>query len=276
MSIPLVSIIMPAYNAGKYIEQAIESVLNQTYPHWELLIINDGSIDETQLIIDGFSDSRIQSFVQENKGVSAARNVGLANMKGKYFTFLDADDLLPSDSLRKRAEFLQTHPEVIMLAGAVVFFEGHKENVVKVWKTTFKGNPLSSFIRLDEAVFCNPSLMIRFKENTQYKFLEGMTHVEDLLFFTCVARFENTKYESIEDVIYYYRTAESSAMSNLPGLDKGYTTFYEQVKQLGLGNSADLKYLQSRIFRIMFMSFLKSGDFMNALTVLIRFFLKSN
>ena len=97
-----VSIIMPVYNAGKYINRAIDSVINQSFQNWELLIINDGSTDDSEHKINEYSDKRIKYFQQINQGVSSARNQGLRHMNGGYFCFLDADDYLPSGSIESR------------------------------------------------------------------------------------------------------------------------------------------------------------------------------
>src|SRR5687767_1726855 len=99
---PLVSIIMPAFNAEKFIEAAIQSVLDQTYSNIELIIINDGSSDRTEEKIFKFNANCIRYFKQENKGVSAARNQGLENMRGDFFCFLDADDIYPLNSIASR------------------------------------------------------------------------------------------------------------------------------------------------------------------------------
>ena len=84
---------MPAYNAEAYIKDAIQSVLDQSYAHLELIITNDGSRDGTLSIIHSFSDERIVLIDQENQGVSAARNAALKRMSGELFCFLDADNI---------------------------------------------------------------------------------------------------------------------------------------------------------------------------------------
>ena len=92
----LVSIIMPAYNAEKYIEEAIESVLKQTYRNWELIIVNDCSIDATEQIVKKYQeqDERIKFHsLTENQGVANARNTALQNAVGRYIAFLDSDDM---------------------------------------------------------------------------------------------------------------------------------------------------------------------------------------
>ncbi|MBK8309957.1 MAG: glycosyltransferase family 2 protein [Chitinophagaceae bacterium] len=86
-TIPLISVIMPAYNVSFYIADSIQSVVDQTYSNWELLIINDGSTDNTAEVVQKFTDPRIRYFEKENGGVSSARNVGLDEMKGDFFAF---------------------------------------------------------------------------------------------------------------------------------------------------------------------------------------------
>ena len=110
MTHPVVSIMMPAYNAEKYIGQAIESVLAQTFQDWELLIVNDGSTDRTPEIISRYPDARIRTFHQANGGEASARNTALAHAQGEYLAFLDADDLYLPEHLQVTVAFLRAHP----------------------------------------------------------------------------------------------------------------------------------------------------------------------
>ena len=267
---PLVSIIMAAYNAERFISSAITSVLDQTYPDWELLITNDGSTDATASVLSSFTDKRISTFSQPNKGVSAARNAGLRHMKGKYFTFLDADDTLPKESLATRINYLEDHTQASILAGCVVFFNSHGPQ--RKWTPHFSGNPLTNFVRVDENVFCNPSLVFRVKSNIDYSFKEGMTHVEDLLFITSIVSQQEHDYHSVDSVVYNYRLSEGTAMANLSGLENGYWTFYESVKKFPNVLQEDVRYLKKRIIRIMARSYLASGRVLDAVFVLRKFF----
>lgn len=95
-----VSIIIPAYNVDQYIERAIKSCIDQTYKDIQIIIINDGSTDLTQNVINQFTDSRILKLEQENKGVSAARNYGLDQSLGELCIFLDGDDWLEKDAIQ--------------------------------------------------------------------------------------------------------------------------------------------------------------------------------
>jgi glycosyltransferase involved in cell wall biosynthesis len=107
----LISVMMPAYNAATYIEQAIRSVLPQTYPDWELLIVNDGSSDTTSSIARSIVDPRIRVFDKTNGGESSARNVALDHARGEFVAFLDADDAYEPEHLETAIRHLRAHPE---------------------------------------------------------------------------------------------------------------------------------------------------------------------
>lgn len=113
MSDPLVSIVTPVYNGEQYLAEAIESALAQTYRNFELLIINDGSTDNSKAIITSYlNNSKIHYFEQQNAGVAAARNLALRNANGKYIGFLDQDDLWLPDKLSTQIQYLETNPEI--------------------------------------------------------------------------------------------------------------------------------------------------------------------
>lgn len=95
----LISVIINAYNAEKYIKTCLESVLKQTYTNLEILIINDGSTDETLTICESYNDKRIRIISTDNMGLSVSRNIGLDNAKGEYFYFVDADDYIEDDTI---------------------------------------------------------------------------------------------------------------------------------------------------------------------------------
>ncbi|MBW6482147.1 MAG: glycosyltransferase [Vicingaceae bacterium] len=104
----LVSIIIPCYNAEKYIAETIQSVINQTYSNWEIVVVNDGSTDNSATILNQFSekDNRIQLINKSNSGVSDTRNKGLEVANGEFITFLDADDVWHITNLEKKVNFL--------------------------------------------------------------------------------------------------------------------------------------------------------------------------
>ncbi len=116
-----VSIIIAVYNGEKYLEAAIESVLAQTYPHLELLIINDGSTDNTRAIINKYAPF-IRSFHQDNQGQPATQNRGIREATGDYISFLDADDLYYPHKIASQVAHLQSTPHLDMVFGHVEQF----------------------------------------------------------------------------------------------------------------------------------------------------------
>jgi len=117
---PLVSVVMTAFNASKYIKEALDSLVCQTYPNLEFIIVNDGSTDSTQKIIKNYakSDPRFRVFqLKKNSGCSVASNFALSLSKGKYIARLDADDVSYPDRFQKQVDFLESHPQVVMLGG---------------------------------------------------------------------------------------------------------------------------------------------------------------
>jgi teichuronic acid biosynthesis glycosyltransferase TuaG len=133
MNLPFVSIIMPAYNAEKYIAEAIESVQSQTYQDWELLIVNDGSTDNTQEVIDKYvqTDDRIKSFFQQNGKQGKARNLAISHAKGEYLAFLDADDLwLPEKLEIQLQEITDSKADLVFSKSFIIDNEGIKKDEI--------------------------------------------------------------------------------------------------------------------------------------------------
>jgi len=127
---PLVSVIIPAYNSERYIGDALESVLKQTYSNWEVIVVDDGSKDGTADVVKKYAarESRIQYVFQENQRMAAARNKGIAMAKGKYIAFLDNDDLFRSEKLSTQVAYMGSHPECGVSYGRILhFFDGAPE-----------------------------------------------------------------------------------------------------------------------------------------------------
>lgn len=115
-STPLVSVCMPAYNAGEYIVDTVKSITDQSYTNWELIIVNDGSTDDTAAIINQLTDSRIKVFHQENKGQCAAANQAFQLSNGKLIKFMDADDLLSPNYIHNQVSMINGDNDVIAFA----------------------------------------------------------------------------------------------------------------------------------------------------------------
>lgn len=109
---PKVSVIIPAYNAMSYLPETLESVFGQTFTDLEILIVNDGSLDDIVEWASQIGDSRVKFISQANQGVSAARNTGIIKAQGEYIAFLDADDLWEPTKLEKQVHCLEANPTV--------------------------------------------------------------------------------------------------------------------------------------------------------------------
>jgi glycosyltransferase involved in cell wall biosynthesis len=120
---PLITVLMPAFNAEKYIVEAITSVLKQTFSDFELLIINDGSTDATQQLIESFTDERIRLINQTNQGISAALNIGLLNARADIIARFDADDICYPARLEKQYKFLAEQKDYILVGSDVDYVD---------------------------------------------------------------------------------------------------------------------------------------------------------
>lgn len=122
---PLVSVIIPCYNYGRYLRQALDSISNQSYSRWECIIVDDGSTDNTSVISREYSsiDPRFKYVFQENQGHFAARNKGLKTAAGPLIQFLDADDKLQREKLKSHASFLTANPEIDIVYGNIEWFD---------------------------------------------------------------------------------------------------------------------------------------------------------
>lgn len=119
----LISVIINVYNGEKYIKKCLDSIINQTYKNLEILIINDGSTDETFKICESYKDDRIRIINQENMGLSKARNVGIENAKGEYFYFIDVDDWIELDTIEYLYDLCKKNNTLISTCKAVKVFD---------------------------------------------------------------------------------------------------------------------------------------------------------
>lgn len=121
---PLISIIVPCYNTENYIEQCLDSLIHQSYKNLEIILVNDGSTDDTDAKIQPYlSDDRIRYIIQENKGLSGARNTGLDIMKGEYVCFVDSDDFLHKDYVKTLYENLIKTDADISICDFLLYYD---------------------------------------------------------------------------------------------------------------------------------------------------------
>lgn len=262
----MVSVILPFYNAEKYLSESIQSVISQTFEDWELILINDGSTDDSQEQIKQFDDKRIRYFYQENQGVASARNIGLEKMKGKFYCFLDADDQLTEKSIENRLKRFNERQNVDFIDGPVICMDEQMQQVLKIWQPKLAGSPFEDLLSLQGKSFFGPTWMIRSSYKT--KFREGLTHGEDLLYFMEISR-KGGKYGYVEDPIIRYRNSPESAMKNLHGLLKGYREVHTVLSHWQEVNHSELNYFRRRYQKFMLKAFLRKGDLKGILQTIL-------
>lgn len=120
---PIVSVVMPAFNAERYVSRAVNSVLDQTIAEWELVVVNDGSTDGTENTVRRIDDHRIRVISQDNRGAGGARNTGFAHARGRYVALLDADDWYDARHLERTTGFLEIHPECSLVGTNFYFID---------------------------------------------------------------------------------------------------------------------------------------------------------
>lgn len=133
---PTVSVIIPTYNRAQFVGRAIESILNQTYADLELIVVDDGSTDNTEQVVKSYKDSRVVYVWQENKERSAARNTGIQVSRGRYIAFLDSDDWFLPHKLAVQVPVLETQPDVgiVMSGWQMVDTQGNVKRQARPWQ----------------------------------------------------------------------------------------------------------------------------------------------
>lgn len=228
----LVSIIMPAYNSEKYIREAIESVLNQSYKNWELIVVNDASSDSTENIIKEYATQNnkivLISF-SENKGVSNARNIAISSAKGRYIAFLDSDDIWTSDKLTKQIVFMKENGYCFTYHNYIIFNTSLCKESGKLiitpdnidYNKLLKGNCTGSCLTtvIDRAVI---------KE----LHMPNQRHEDYICWLNILKKYKVQAY-GLNEVLGYYRVGKSSVSSNK--LRSAYWTWkvYQDSQKIG-------------------------------------------
>ncbi len=198
---------MPAYNAERYIRQAIQSVIDQTYTLWELILINDGSSDQTPAILAEFADNRINVFNQQNQGEAAARNNALRHMQGKYVAFLDSDDQFLPHFLETMIHYLLVNPQInaCYCDGWYIDTQDRQlEPLSSQRRGPFEGSLLEAVVRASD-VFGPPTCTLIQRDVISANNLQFDTRIvigPDWDFFTHLAQFTVWGYLDFKGVNY--------------------------------------------------------------------------
>jgi glycosyltransferase involved in cell wall biosynthesis len=205
---PLVSVIIPTYNYAGFIGEAIESVRAQTYTHWECLVVDDGSTDNTAEIIAAYigRDPRIQYLRQQNQYQAAARNRGLRQSKGQYVQFLDADDKIEPHKFERHVTYLEQHLDVDIVYSGVRFFDAldaqmfvtESDAPLKVPKVSGEGRDVLPNLVHANIMAVNSPLVRRSLVEAVGSFDEELSPAEDWDYWLRCA-FAGARFRFVED-----------------------------------------------------------------------------
>lgn len=233
--LPLVSVLMTVYNSEKYLREAIDSLLVQSYSNLEIILINDGSTDETVQIINSYNDPRIKFHDNgQNLGIVKSRNKALTLANGKYLATLDSDDISLPDRIREQVDFMESNPEYGMCG--TYYYTINKEGDImrEVRFPVNDGDSRTHFIAGN--CFCHSSVMLR----------NGV--IKDLYF--------SESYQLAEDFDLWYRIAAHSMIKNIPSFLTKYRlhdTNISAVKEAAMYDR--IRMIMERMFKGLHLSF---------------------
>ncbi|MHB0809375.1 MAG: glycosyltransferase [Facklamia hominis] len=267
MCSPLISVVMPVYNVEKYLEAALKSVENQTYKNIEVILINDGSSDNSLSIAQGFKERstlNIKIFSQNNRGVSSARNKGLSLATGKYIYFFDSDDLIDSNMIESVITTMEMYQLDAVRFNAEIFYD-QNEVIYRTSLDQYRSNELkenylynsSDFFRCQLIIPCSVCIYVfrtSILRNNNVQFYEGIIHEDEL--FTPVALANARRIMYLNNDYFKRRYRPNSIMTQEDSSRKhaiGYLTVIRQFICYSNTNSIDVevkKYYEKTINRL--------------------------
>lgn len=238
----LISVIMPVYNVEKYVAESIQSVLDQSYKNFELIIVDDGGQDQSLEICRSFNDNRITIISQENRGLAGARNTGIAASTGEYIALLDSDDLWHKDKLSLHKIHFDSNARIGVSYSGSRFIDENSQalkqaQTPKLHKITadhiFKRNPIGNgsapmFRRavLNQIAFRHPNDARRI-----CYFDESFRQSEDIELWTRIALTSPYKIEGIEGLLTRYRIISAGLSANIVAQYQSWNRMYDKINQ---------------------------------------------
>ena len=241
-SMPHVSVIMPVFNMERYVASAISSVLAQTYADFELLIVDDGATDGSVAICEQFTDPRITILHQRNRGLAAARNLGLRRSQGEYIGFLDADDLWAPSKLARHVAHFTSQPEVGVSYSRAAYMDGSGKPL-GMYQTPKLRNVRVRDIFVDNPIRNGSNAVIRrrvFDEigrhpqsgsgSDLWYFDESLQRSEDHECWIRIGCTTNWRFEGVPDVLVSYRTNFAGLSANTELQYESWQALLERVR----------------------------------------------
>lgn len=186
MSRPTVSVILPVFNGARFLQECVDSILNQTFSDFELICIDDGSTDETMQILASYDDDRIKIITQKNSGIVAALNNGLEIAQGHYIARMDADDICMPNRFSAQVDFLDTHSDVAVVGSFVTVINAQGKSVDK-WHIPVTPRWVRKRLWLFPPVY-HPTVMVRANVIKSVGGYPDVKHVEDYALWIRLSR----------------------------------------------------------------------------------------
>lgn len=253
---------MAVLNGAPWIAEAIASVFAQTFQDWELIVVDNGSDDQTLQIVRSYNDQRIRVFQEDRQGVSFARNCGLKHAEGPFICFLDSDDRLPSTSLESRLLEFERHSDLCVVDGQVDSYLDTFNDPFSSWIPKRSDGVLENMLSLSSDHFRGITFMVKKDKMGNVMFREDMRHGEDFTFLIDVMS-QGGGYGTVSDAVYDIRHRKGSAMSDLEGISMGYRQMYDHRLKHPMFQEVRGIYIR-RVRRILFRSYLKKLNFYDA------------
>ncbi|MEN8218212.1 MAG: glycosyltransferase family 2 protein [Pseudomonadota bacterium] len=267
---PTVSVVMPVYNVERYVAASIQSVLDQTFTDFELLIVDDGGTDESLTICQKFDDPRIKIIRQRNRGLAGARNTGIRHAKGQYIALLDSDDLWKPEKLAKHVEHLDNSPKVGISFSSSAFIDDNGEplgiyqlpkltsiNAIDVLCRNPVGNGSAPVIR--RAVFEELALLHYLQGEEESAFDESFRQSEDIECWVRMTILTQWQFEGLSEDLTLYRVNAGGLSSNLENQYASWGRMIEKARRYApyfleeweaRTRSYQLRYLARRAIRM--------------------------
>jgi glycosyltransferase involved in cell wall biosynthesis len=239
-----VSVVIPAYNAMAYLPETMESVLNQNFNDFEVIVVNDGSSDETEEWVSQIIDPRVKLISQENKGLAGARNTGIHHAQGEYITFLDADDLWEPSKIEKQVRILEENPEVALVYTWVSYIDEKGESTGRVFKNQAEGDVWKKLIE-HNIVECGSVAMVRRScLETVGLFDQNLgSYVEDWdMWLRMASRYP---FKVVKEPLVYYRQCSNSASRNWEAMARSFSLVIEKAFATA---PSELQHLKNRSY----------------------------
>lgn len=225
---PKVTVIIPAYNAMKYLPETVESLRNQTLTDFEVLIVNDGSSDGIVEWASQITDSRIRLISQVNQGTAAARNKGISESKGEYIAFLDADDIWEPTKLEKQAQCLDDNPLVGLVDCWTAFIDENSKPTGLVMRNDTEGDVYKKVVEsCDSPVCCGSSPMVRRSCFDTLGLFDRESYIEDVDMWIRIAT--RYHYGVIKEPLVRYRQHPNNKSKDCESMLRGFRQLIEKT-----------------------------------------------